>query len=131
MEVLMDAIQKEFFDIEKTMVKLFNAKQIDSILEYFSNIFVGFSSTKHERLTKTSQLKKTFLHYLDEGEKVKYSIKNLKVNIYGECALTTFYWQVDIHKKKKVKSLNGRASHVYMQEADDWKIVHEHFSKAH
>ena len=127
----MDFIQKEFVGKEKAMVKLFNTKKIDSILEYFSDNFVGFSSTKHERLTKTSQLKKTFLHYLGEGDQVKYSIKNLKVNIYGECALTSFYWQVDIHKKKKVKSLSGRASHVYMQEADEWKIVHEHFSKAH
>lgn len=127
----MDFIQKEFVGKEKAMVKLFNTKKIDSILEYFSDNFIGFSSTKHERLTRASQLKKTFLHYLSEGDKVKYSIKNLKVNIYGECALTSFYWQVDIHKKKKVKSLNGRASHVYMQEADEWKIVHEHFSKAH
>ena len=127
----MDFIQKEFVGKEKAMVKLFNTKKIDSILEYFSDNFVGFSSTKHERLTRVSQLKKTFLHYLGEGDQVKYSIKNLKVNIYGECALTSFYWQVDIRKKKKVKSLTGRASHVYMQEADKWKIVHEHFSKAH
>ena len=127
----MDSIQKEFADKERAMVKLFNAKKIDSILEFYDDNFVGFSSTKHERLNKTSALKKTFLHYLDEGDPVKYSIKNIKVNIYGECALTTFYWQVDIHKKKKVKSLTGRASHVYMQGAEDFKIVHEHFSKAH
>jgi ketosteroid isomerase-like protein len=127
----MDFIQKELVDKEKEMVKLFNAKNIDPILGYFSNDFVGFSSTKHERLTRVSQLKKTFLHYLGEGDQVKYSIKNVKVNVYGECALASFYWQVDIHKKKKVKSLTGRASHVFMQEVEDWKIVHEHFSKAH
>lgn len=127
----MDAIQKEFADKERMMVKLFNAKDIDPILAFFDNSFVGFSSTKHERITKKSQLKKTFLHYLAEGEKVKYSIKSIKVDVLGECTVTSFYWQVDIHKKKKVKSLNGRASHVFLQEGDDWKIVHEHFSKAH
>jgi len=127
----MDSIQKEFANKERAMVKLFNAKKVDDILEYFDDSFVGFSSTKHERLTKKSQLKKTFLHYLDEGDSVKYSIKSLKVDILGECAVTSFYWQVDIHKKKKVKSLNGRASHIYMQGAEDFKIVHEHFSKAH
>lgn len=127
----MDAIQKELADKEKAMVKLFNSKNIVPILDYFDDNFVGFSSTKHERLTRKSQLKKTFLHYLEEGQKVKYAIKNIKVDILGECAITSFYWQVDIHKKKKVKSLTGRASHVYLQELDDWKIVHEHFSKAH
>ena len=126
----MDSIQKIFVDKEKNMVKLFNNKQIDSILEYFDNDFVGFSSTKHDRITKKSQLKKTFLHYLEEGDPVNFSIKNIKADILGECALTTYYWQVDIHKKKKVKTLTGRASHVFMQKGDDWKIVHEHFSKA-
>lgn len=127
----MDSIQKEFVTKEKAMVKLFNSGNIDAILDFFDDNFVGFSSTKHERITKKSQLKKTFLHYLDEGNPVNYSIKSIKVDILGECAVTSFYWQVDIHKKKKVKSLNGRASHVYMQEGEDWKIVHEHFSKAH
>ena len=97
----MDAIQKMFADIEKQMVKLYNEKKIDEILQYFSDNFVGFSSTKHERITKLSQLKKTFLHYLSEGDPVKYSIKNIKVDIYGESVLTSFYWRVNIHKGKK------------------------------
>lgn len=127
----MDSIEKIFVTAEKSMVKLFNEKNVDAILEYFSDNFVGFSSTKHERLTKLSQLKKTFRHYLSEGDPVKFSIRNIKVNIYGESALTSFYWQVDIHKNKKVTSLNGRGSHIYVQIANKWKIVHEHFSKAH
>ena len=103
----MDDIQKMFADTEKSMVKLYNAKNIDEILEYFSEDFVGFSSTKHERITKLSQLKKTFLHYLADGDPVKFSIKNIKVNIYGESALTSFYWRVDIHKGKKLISLTS------------------------
>jgi ketosteroid isomerase-like protein len=127
----MDSIEKEFAKKEREMVKHFNKKDIIAILEYFDDNFVGFSSTRHERITKKSALKKTFLHYLEEGDPVRYSIKNLKVNVLGETTLTTFYWQVDIHKKKKVKTLTGRGSHIFMQEGDEWKIVHEHFSKAH
>ncbi len=127
----MDEVQKIFADMERSMVKLYNKKKIDEILEYFSDDFVGFSSTKHERITKLSQLKKTFLHYLGDGDPVKFSIKSIKVNIYGECVLTSFYWRVDIHMGKKLVSLNGRASHIYIQVGEDWKIVHEHFSKAH
>ncbi len=127
----MDSIEKVFVEIEKSMVKLFNAKKIDPILDYYSDNFVGFSSTKHERLTKLSQLKKTFLHYLTEGDPVKFSIKNIKVNVYGESVLTSFYWRVDIHNKGKIISLNGRGSHIFVQLVEDWKIVHEHFSKAH
>jgi ketosteroid isomerase-like protein len=127
----MDDIQKELVNIEKSIVKLFNEKKIKEILQFFSKDFIGFSSTKHERLTSLSQLKKTFLHYLDEGDEVTYAIENLKVKIYGEAALTTFYWIVHIKKKKKVKTIDGRGSHVFLLGENGWHIVHEHYSKAH
>jgi ketosteroid isomerase-like protein len=127
----MDAIEQSLVDIERAMVKYFNKKDIGSILQFFSDNFVGFSSTKHERLTKLSQIKNTFHYYLQEGDKVKYSIKNVKVKIYGESALLTFYWKVDIEKRGKTKTVEGRGSHVFLLVEDDWEIVHEHFSKAH
>jgi ketosteroid isomerase-like protein len=127
----MDDIQKEIAAVERSIVKLFNQQKINEILKYFQSDFVGFSSTKHERVTSLSQLKKTFLHYLDEGDKVTYNIRNLKVKIYGETALATFYWEVDIKKKKKTKTVNGRGSHIFLIGEHGWYIVHEHYSRAH
>ena len=127
----MDTIEKMLVDIERSIVKMFNKKDIDGILGYFSSDFVGFSSTKQERLTKLAQLKKTFLHYLDEGDNVKYAISGLKVKIYGESALTTFYWKVELKKKKKVKTIEGRGSHIFLMRDPNWEIVHEHYSKTH
>ena len=127
----MDAIEKELAEIEKGIAKSFNEQNLKGTLSCFDKNFVGFSSTQHDRLTSLSALKKTFQHYLEEGDKVTYSVKNVKVKIYGECALTTFYWQVDIQKKKKVKGIDGRGSHVFLMREDGWKIVHEHYSKAH
>jgi ketosteroid isomerase-like protein len=127
----MDSIEKQLVDIEKAIVKLFNKKDIASILKFFSPEFSGFSSTRHERLTSLKQLKKTFLHYLEEGDPVKYSINGVKATIFGEGALTTFYWKVEIHKKKKVKTIEGRGSHMFIMMDSGWTIVHEHYSKAH
>ncbi len=127
----MDEIQKELVDIEKSIVKLFNEKKVNDILKYFRPNFIGFSSTKYERLTNLTQLKKTFLHYLDEGDEVTYNIQKIKVNIYGESALTSFYWTVEIKKKKKTKTISGRGSHIFLILDGVWRIVHEHFSKAH
>jgi ketosteroid isomerase-like protein len=127
----MDDIQKEIVAIEKSIVKLFNERKIKEILDFFSPDFIGFSSTKHERLASLSQLKKTFFHYLEEGDTVTYKTKNLKVKIYGETALTTFYWIVDIKKKSKTKSIDGRGSHIFLVTEAGWRIVHEHYSKAH
>ena len=127
----MDEIQNEIQVIEKSIVKLFNERKINEILNYFKTDFVGFSSTKHERVTSLAQLKKTFLHYLHEGEEVTYKIRNLKVKIYGEAALATFYWKVDIKKNKKIKTINGRGSHIFLISSKGWRNVHEHYSRAH
>ena len=127
----MDVIEKSLVKIEKHIVQLFNEKKIADILKYFEKIFVGFSSTKHDRITSLSQLKSTFNYYLNEGDEVKFSIKNVKVNIYGDSALTSFYWNVDIKKGKKITSVECRGSHIYLLFDDHWRIVHEHFSKIH
>jgi len=128
----MDSIQKEIVTIERSIVKLFNERNIKDILKYFSKDFVGFSSTKHKRVPNLTQLKKTFLHYLEEGDEVIYAIQNLKVKIYGEAALSTFYWTVELKKgKRKPKLINGRGSHIFLMLDGVWSIVHEHYSKAH
>ena len=128
----MDEIQKEIVAIEKSIVTLFNERNVKEIIKYFNKNFVGFSSTKHERVPNLTQLKKTFLHYLDEGDEVIYAIQNVKVKIYGEAALSSFYWTVELKKKKrKTKIINGRGSHVFLMLDAGWAIVHEHYSKAH
>ena len=127
----MDEVQKEIAAIEKSIVKLFNEGNIKEIMKYFKRGFVGFSSTKHERVTSLTQLKNTFLHYLDEGDDVVYKIQKLSVKIYGEAALSSFYWTVEIKKKKKTKTINGRGSHIFLIGEEGWSIVHEHYSKAH
>lgn len=127
----MDSIERQLVDIEKAIVALFNKKDIKSILKFFAPEFTGFSSTRHERITSHAQLKKTFLHYLDEGDPVKYSINGIKAKIFGEGALTTFYWKVEIHKKNKVRTVEGRGSHMFIMLDTGWTIVHEHYSKAH
>jgi len=125
----MDSFEKEVVQIEKSIVTYFNQKNINGILNFFLKDFIGFSSTRHERITSVGQLKKTFLYYLREGDKVTYSINGLKVHIYGEFALATFYWKVNIRKKRKVQNVNGRGSHVFVLQEDTWKIIHEHYSK--
>jgi ketosteroid isomerase-like protein len=127
----MDAIEQSVADVEHEIAELFNSGNIDGILEHFSSNFIGFSSTRHERVDDREQLKKTFLHYLDEGDRVTYSVSDISVRIYGEAASSSFYWEVQIEKGRKKSKIHGRGSHVFLQDLDGWKIVHEHYSKAH
>ena len=125
----MDDIEKSFVEVEKKIAALFNKKDIKGILKIYRDDFMGFSSTKDTMIKGLPELKKTFLYYLKQGDKVKYSIKNVNACIYGETVLTTFLWTIEIKKGNKKTSVNGRASHVFIL-TDDWYIVHEHYSKS-
>ena len=130
MERTMDDIEKSFIAVEKQIATLFNKKDLNGILKFFRDDFIGFSSTRTTMLNGLPQLKKTYLYYLAQGDKVTYSIKNVKAHLYGETALTTFLWNVEIQKGKKKINVEGRASHVFIL-TDKWYIVHEHYSKTH
>ena len=75
----MTDIQKEITTLEEEMATAFNCKDIERILTFFESETVGFSSTTHERIQGRDALRKTFEYYLQEGEKVEYSISNVLV----------------------------------------------------
>ncbi len=121
----------EIIFIEKKSAEAFNQKNIQAILEYFDNAIFGFSSTRHDRFSGKEDLRETFEYYLSEGEEVKYEIKDINVVEYDNIAIATFYWRVTIKSGSKVTEIPGRGSHVYRRINGEWRIVHEHFSRAH
>ena len=129
----MEDIARHLAEIEKRSAEHFNRGELDRILEYYDPDFVGFSSTKRDRIHGLKSLKKTFEFYRREAERVEYSISKPEVLVFGGAAIVTFYWEVKlVHtpggKRKQV--VKGRGTHVFVQEAGRWKIMHEHFSKA-
>ena len=101
----------------------------DKIRQIPDGVYYGEKSIDHDAINRDKPVT-VRAKVIKQGDEVKYSIKNVKAHIYGETALTTFYWNVEIKKGKKRIAVNGRASHVYIM-IDDWKIVHEHYSKTH
>jgi len=117
--------------LEEAQAKAFNEGRVADILDFFHPDFVGFSSTKHDRITGLQALRETFEYYLHSADKIEYHISDPAVHLYGDMAIVTFYWVVALHSKANVQEIKGRGSHVYVQQNDAWKIVHEHFSRAH
>ena len=58
-------------------------------------------------------------------------MSDVEAKVYGDAAIVTFYWVVRLTSKGKTQSVHGRGTHVYVLKGDQWKIVHEHFSRAH
>jgi ketosteroid isomerase-like protein len=128
----MDDIKQEILSLEEAQVDTFNRGDIDGLLTFFDPGLTGFSSTKHMRLASLNELRKTFDYYRALGQNVVYGISDPCLKLYGETAVLTFYWSVRFDdEKKRKKPVEGRGTHIYVRKDDGWKIVHEHFSRAH
>lgn len=122
----------EIIKIERECADAFNQQDLGKILDSFDESIFGFSSTRQERFIGKAELKKTFEYYFLQGDRVTYEITVPEVELIGDSlAICTFYWQVNIRDGSKSKEIPGRASHVYRNIGGQWKIVHEHFSRAH
>jgi ketosteroid isomerase-like protein len=127
----MDKLLSELITIEQQCAAAFNEKNIPALLEFFGDEISGFSSTEHDRFNSKSELKKTFEYYLSEADTVTYEIIDPSVTEAGEVAILSFYWRVTLKTGNKRVEIPGRGTHVFYHEDGKWKIIHEHFSRAH
>jgi hypothetical protein len=124
----MKTAQRQILHLERQQEKDFNHHSLNKLLQSFAPGFVGFSSTKHARITSRSALKKTFQHYLRQSPRVRYRIAQPRVQVFNGTAVASFYWTVELGARRRVR---GRGSHVFVKRGRTWRIVHEHFSRAH
>jgi ketosteroid isomerase-like protein len=127
----MAEIEQHLIELEQRQVDAFNRGAIEEVLEHFDPALVGFSSTRHDRLHGLEALRRTFEYYLNQAHAVTYEITDPEVVVYGDVAIVTFYWVVNLTGPGKTRSVHGRGTHVYLNRRGAWKIVHEHFSRAH
>jgi ketosteroid isomerase-like protein len=128
---IMATAEKQILEIERQQADAFNQGDVKKALEFFDKEIVCFSSTRHERITGRAALRRTFEYYLKEADKVQYCITNPQIQVYGDTAIASFYWTVTLMSGSKRHKIEGRGSHVFIHRNGEWKIVHEHFSRAH
>ncbi|NOZ03109.1 MAG: nuclear transport factor 2 family protein [FCB group bacterium] len=127
----MSNIEKEIIQLEHDLANAFNSGDIEAVLRFFSPDLVGFSSTTHERIEGLDALRKTFEYYLKEGSRVAFNISDIQVRDFDPLAIATFHWVVTIYHDGHDHRIPGRGTHVFQHSDTGWKIVHEHFSRAH
>lgn len=127
----MENVKKQLIEIEEAMVKSFNENKIEESLGFFDTKFIGFSSTAHDRLGGLDALKQTFEYYLNQSTDMEFHISSPVVQLFDQTAVVSFYWVVVLITGDSRKEINGRGTHVFNKIDNKWKIVHEHFSKAH
>jgi len=127
----MASVAQTILKIEKQMERDFNGGKIDAVMAHFDPKVVGFSSTQHKRVVGRRAMQKTFQYYLDATSRVRYTIEQPEVHVFGDTAVATFYWTVELGTGRPRHAIEGRGSHVFVQKDGQWMIAHEHFSRAH
>ena len=123
----MTAVEREILRLERQQVADFNRYDLKGLLKQFERGFVGFSSTRYKRIAGRAAMKRTFEHYLDQSPRVRYRIAEPRVQLFDETSVVGFYWGVELSPRHRVA---GRGSHVMIKHGNQWRIVHEHFSRS-
>jgi ketosteroid isomerase-like protein len=121
-------VEKQILRAEREQADAINRGDIPAAARMFDPSFVGFSSTRHERIRGLSALKNTFHHYFKQTPRMSYRIEKPQVHVSGGTAVATFYWSVNLGKGRIIR---GRGTHVFAKKGRRWRVVHEHFSRAH
>ncbi len=122
---------KSILVIERAMVRDFNAGKMARLLAHFHPRVIGFSSTRQEKVAGRAAMRKTFDYYHKASSRMKYHIAKPEVHVFGDVAVATFYWTVELGSGRPRHAIRGRGSHVFARYKGKWLIVHEHFSRAH
>jgi len=133
------SVRGEILHLEREQARAINRGDVRSALKLFDRGFVGFSSTKHQRIRGLGALRKTFEYYLKRAPKLAYHMEQPHVSVSGGTAVATFYWSVQLGLGRpgrttgtqKAHKIHGRGTHVFAKQGKEWKVVHEHFSRAH
>lgn len=64
--------------------------------------------------------------YFTSISHLKYEIKDLKIDVFGDIGVVTYYPDVSFVHNGEQKKGNGRQTLIFLKTTDGWKIVHEH-----
>ena len=90
-----------------------------------SDKFTKFGPRNFNRqdLSSTNISEETFFGSITN---YKQEIKDLKIDVFGDVGIATYYPYVSFVRDGETKSGSGRQTLVFLKTENGWKIVHEH-----
>ena len=59
-------------------------------------------------------------------QNLDYRIKDLRVDVFGDVGIATYYPHVSFTKDGETRTATGRQTLVFLKTAEGWKLIHEH-----
>jgi ketosteroid isomerase-like protein len=113
------AMRKLRHDVVTGNVEAFQSHHLDSPK------FSKFGPRKHERQTveETNASEKSFWASVTD---VTLDTRDMRVDVFGDVAVVTYYPHVTFKKDGKMMTGDGRQTLVFVKTNDGWLIAHEH-----
>ena len=90
-----------------------------------SDKFTKFGPRSFERQDVESTNESELAHF-SSITNFKAEVKDLKIDVFGNVGIATYYPYVTFEKDGIEKSGNARQTLVFLKTSEGWKIIHEH-----
>ena len=90
-----------------------------------SEKFTKFGPRKFNRQDVTTTNESEAAHFSSISN-FKQEVRNLKIDVFGDIGIATYYPHVSFFKEGKKIKADGRQTLVFLKTKEGWKIVHEH-----
>lgn len=106
-------------DIMTTNIEALQAAHLES------DRFSKFGPRKFERqnLKDANASEAAFFSSISD---VDYRINDLKIDVFDDVGIATYYPHVSFVEEGESRSVHGRQTFVFLRTNDGWKIIHEH-----
>jgi len=119
--------QAEIREAIKSIVKDAETANIEGLqtVHLVSDKFTKFGPRSFDRqdVASTNESEAAFFGSISN---FKQEIKDLKIDVFGDIAIATYFPHVSFVQDGEEKSGSGRQTLVFLKMLEGWKIVHEH-----
>ncbi len=90
-----------------------------------SDKFTKFGPRSFER-QDVEQTNESEAAFFGSIQNLKYEARDLKIDVFGDIGIATYYPHVSFVQDGERKTGSGRQTLVFLKTNDGWKLVHEH-----
>jgi len=122
--------QSELREVIKSIVRDAETTNLEGLetIHLVSDKFTKFGPRGFERqdIESTNESELAFFGSISN---YKEEVKDLKIDVFGEFGIATYYRFVSFEKDGEEQIVRVRQTLVFLKTSDGWKIIHEHGNK--
>ena len=122
--------QEELKQVVQAIVRDAETSNLEGLkdIHLVSDKFTKFGPRSFERQS-VEETNASELAFFGTVSEYKEDVSDLKIDVFGDVGIATYYRQVSFIENEEQKNASLRQTLVFLKTDDGWKIVHEHGNK--